>query len=425
MKHDYSKDMVPRKIVITPASNVISHTGRCITLARELKRRGHEIVLAGSPGYLRNSQIVSENEFGYYELPDFDREEAMEALRTMKKAYNRKIFQEHLNAELNMLSKLNPHLVIVDFRLTMYVSARVLRIPIVSLLNARWLPQYFMGKYEAPDSHPLPLLTKQIFGKRIANFLWPYLIKLIQRYKLSPFPRICKRYQLEVRRYLPDILIGDYNLILDTKLWGPTKDLPQNFKQVGPIIWSPDLPLPAWVNELDESKPSIYITMGSTGDSHLFKALFESFRDTEFQVIVSTGGQIEVNPDALSKNLYVEKYLPGEEIMKRVDMVICHGGNQTVYQAIKTGTPCLVIATHLDQEWAGQEIQTHKAGIFLTMVKVLANPSLIMEATMRIFNNLMEYQKNMKNLQEDLLKYNGLKGAVSGIEEFIQQSYGH
>jgi len=106
--------------------------------------------------------------------------------------------------------------------------------------------------------------------------------------------------------------------------------------------------------------------------------------------------------------------------MERADIVICHGGSLTVYQAIKAGTPCIVIATHLDQEWAGEELQAHKAGMFLTMVKVMAKPSLIMESTKKMFDKLELYQKNMKRLQEDLLEYDGLKNAVSGITGFMQ-----
>ncbi len=418
------KDMLKKKIIFTPASNIISHTGRCVSLARELKKRGHEIILAGSPRYLQNPQIVGEDEFGYYELKDFLSEEAMESLRTMKKTYTRKTILEYINSELVMLRKLRPHMVITDFRLTMSISARLQNIPLIALLNARWVPQYFNGTYNAPDSHPLPFFAKRILGKRMANFLWPHLIKLIQRYKLSPFPWALRKYHLEIKRYLPEILIGDYNLILDTRRWGPTRNLPQNFKQVGPIIWSPELTMPDRVKELGAAKRSVYVTMGSTGEKNLFGEIIKSFLDTDYHVVVSTGGQIEIEGNMIAKNIHLEKYLPGEKVMEEVDMVICHGGNQTVYQAIKAGTPCLVIATHLDQEWAGEEIEAHGAGIFLTMVRVMAKPSLIMDSTRKMFDNMEKYQKNMEGLQEDLLKYDGLKDAVLNIEGFMQESFG-
>lgn len=410
-----------RRIILAPASNIVSHTGRCIELGRALKREGYEIIGVGSPKYFRNPQIVTENEFGYYKLPDFEQEEAMEALRTMRKPYTRNMVAEHVAAELALLEVLEPDAVIVDFRLTMHISARVLRIPIISLLNARWLPQYFTGTYEAPDSHPVPLFTKRILGRKAAASLWPHLIKLIQRYKLAPLAWGFRKNRLRVRRYLPDILVGDYNLILDTTLWGPTQGLPPNFNQVGPILWSPpESTLPTWFQALDPSKRSIYITMGSTGAKGLFQEMFKSFRTTEYQVMVSTGGQIDIDASTLSENLHVEQFLPGERIMERADMVICHGGSLTVYQAIKAGTPCIVIATHLDQEWAGEELQTHKAGMFLTMVRVMAKPSLILESTERMLANLEEYRKNMKRLQEDLLKYDGLGNAVSGITGFME-----
>lgn len=414
----------PRRIVFCPVSNVISHTGRCIELARELKSRGCEIFISGTSKYLRDPKVVQEDEFGYYELIDFDTDEALEALRSPGRTFNSDLLQRHMDCELNMLKILKPHLVVVDFRLTMFISARVIQTPIVSLINARWVPQYFAGKYKAPDTHPIPLFFKKIWGENLTDIFWPTIINLIQRYKLAPYHYLFRKYGMEVKTYLPDILIGNYNLILDSALLGPTIGLPENFRQVGPIIWSPKIPMPDGLDKLDPNKPTIYITMGSTGHKDLFRVLFNAFGDTKYQVIVTTGGQLEINKDNFPENFWVEKYLPGERAMERADVVICHGGNQTVYQTIKTATPCLVIATHLDQEWAGYDVQEQGAGIFLTMVKVMSRPGLIMESTQRLFDNLDTYRKNMGILRKDLERYNGLKKAADYIEECLNYETG-
>jgi len=218
---------------------------------------------------------------------------------------------------------------------------------------------------------------------------------------------------------------GDYNLILDTELLGPTKDLPPNFLQVGPVIWSPELPLPAWVNELDKSRPLIYVTMGSSGHTDLFRMILNTFRGSPYQVIISTGGQIDLKKDEIPEGFYVEKYLPGEKIMEMADVVICHGGNQTVYQAVQAGTPAIIIATHLDQEWGGEMLEEQQAGIFLTIVRVLRNPTLLLQSVNTMFEKLAFYQAQMERLKADLGRYNPVKQAADGIGQFLDGKVNH
>lgn len=408
-----------KRVVFAPASGVISHVVRCLVVGRALKERGHEIIFAGLPRYLQDPSIVFPDELSYYPLPDFDPNEAMDALRSIRRPYTKETILSHIQAELRMFDVLRPDLAVSDFRLTMYISARVAKVPLVSILNARWVSQYFIGKYHAPDTHPIPLAMKNLLGKRLADALWMRVLNLIQRYKLSPYYYAFKKYQVKRKTFLPELLLGEYNLILDTELLGPTKDLPPNFLQVGPVIWSPHLPLPDWVKDLNRKRPIIYVTMGSSGHRDLFRMILETFRGSRYQVIMSTGGQIDLRKEEIPKGFYVEKYLPGDKIMEIADIVICHGGNQTVYQAVQAGTPALVIATHLDQEWGGEMLEENQAGIFLTIIRVTRNPSLLLQSVNRMFERLDFYRANMGRLKTDLGRYDPVNQAADGIESFL------
>ncbi len=79
----------------------------------------------------------------------------------------------------------------------------------------------------------------------------------------------------------------------------------------------------------------------------------------------------------------------------------------------------MVIATHLDQEWGGEMLKDNGAGIFLTMVMVLKNPSLFMQAVRRMLENLDFYRKNMEKLHDDLSHYNPIDQAADCIENFM------
>ncbi len=68
----------------------------------------------------------------------------------------------------------------------------------------------------------------------------------------------------------------------------------------------------------------------------------------------------------------------------------------TVYQAIKAGVSLLAIATHIDQEWSGEEVENHKVGVFLTMREVMANPFVVLDSIKKMFSRLGMYRENMK-----------------------------
>ncbi len=412
-----------KTILFAPASNILFHVVRCLELAQELRRRGHRIIFVGTRRYLQDPVITAGKEFAYYELPDFETEEALGILRSIGKTPSKRFLLELIEAELQALNQLKPDLIVTDFRLTIYISARVCRIPLVSLLLSVWMQQYFdrsLSKISL-STYPQLIVLKKLIGNSGIVLLTPLLLRLIIWYKMRPFQAAAKRYGQAPRRMLWDLLIGDCNLLLDTEVWSPTKPLPQHFRRVGPILWEPDCPLPAWVEQLDHTRPVIYVCFGSTAHKDLFRTIFSEFAATAYQVIVATGGQIDPQEFHVPSNFYVERFLPGGKIMDHADLVIYHGGAGTAYQVMKAGIPSLVIATHLDQEYQGTSAERHQVGICLTMLEVLADPGLILKATERIIENLTTYQKHGKKLQNDLLRYNGLVAAADCIEDFIQE----
>jgi len=317
------------------------------------------------------------------------------------------------------LDRVRPRVVIVDFRPTMYISARLRGVPLIALLGGRWLYQFAAKPYRASRTSALYPFMKWLTGVRGTDLFMPPLQRLAMRYKMVPLSRSFRRHGLKPKRTLWDMLVGDYNLILVTELFSPTKALPANFRQVGPIVWSPDLPLPAWTKTLHRSQPIIYVPLGSTAQPALFRLNLGILAQTGYQIVMTTGGQISLTANEIPRNFRVEKYLPGEQMMEFSDLVIHHGGAGTVCQTIKTGTPSVVVATHFEQEFHGEVLEEHGAGIFLTMKEVMANPALVIKAVETILQNPNPYRENIRRLQEDLKQYCPVKAAADSIEAFI------
>jgi UDP:flavonoid glycosyltransferase YjiC (YdhE family) len=411
-----------KKILFAPASNILFHVGRCLGLSKELSRRGHESIFVGTPRYLQDPAITNGNAYEFHELPDFEAEPAMEILRSLRQRPSERFLRDMVEPELRLLERLQPDLIIADFRLTMYLSARVLKIPIVSLLLAVWMQPYMAAPPRMIRTYPQLRWLSRLLGQAGIGLLTPAVLRLIVRYKTVPFARAARRLGLTPAKFLWDLLIGDFNLLLDTDAWSPTKPLPPHFCRVGPILWEPDLPLPTWIDKLDRGRPVIYINLGSTAHRDLFARLFADFAGTPYQVIMATGGQIDPKDFQIPDNCYVERLLPVGKIMQYSDLVIYHGGAGTAYQIMRAGLPSIVIATHLDQEHQGLATEAHQVGISLTMHEVLANPGLILEATARIIRDLTSYRLRIDELRRDLLRYDGPITAADYIENFLHGS---
>jgi len=128
-------------------------------------------------------------------------------------------------------------------------------------------------------------------------------------------------------------------------------------------VWDADLPEPAWLERLDPDRPTLYFTMGSTGDARFFSEAIRLFGNTEYQILITTGGLADLGP--VPKNVFVEEYAPGKALMNVSDAVISHGGNGTLYQALSCGVPVIGFPTIFDQEINMQRLCALGAGIRL------------------------------------------------------------
>ena len=112
--------------------------------------------------------------------------------------------------------------------------------------------------------------------------------------------------------------------------------------------------------------PLIYLSLGSLGsaDVELMRSLIGSLADTRYRVIVSKGPQhAELE---LADNMYGEEFLPQPSILPLVDLVITHGGNNTVTECIHFGKPTVALPLFWDQYDNAQRLDETGFGIRLS-----------------------------------------------------------
>jgi UDP:flavonoid glycosyltransferase YjiC (YdhE family) len=112
--------------------------------------------------------------------------------------------------------------------------------------------------------------------------------------------------------------------------------------------------LPAHLRERDGAL--IYLSLGSLGsaDVGLMQRLVDLLATTEHRVIVSKGPLAD--RITLHHNQTGEGFLPQPAILPQVDLVITHGGNNTVTEALHHGKPMIVLPLFWDQVDNAQRI---------------------------------------------------------------------
>jgi UDP:flavonoid glycosyltransferase YjiC (YdhE family) len=193
---------------------------------------------------------------------------------------------------------------------------------------------------------------------------------------------------------------GDYTLYADTPGLVPTRALPPHHRYLGPVLWSPDLPLPEWWTRVPQDRPAIYVTLGSSGPAERLPELVGALARLPVEVLVATagwGGELPALP-----NVWSAPFLPGQKAAARSALVVCNGGSATAYQALAEGVPVLGICSNMDQFMTMRCIEKAGAGLWLRAGQARAQD--VAAAAGRLMNQ-MQYGESARRIAEEFRRY--------------------
>ena len=123
--------------------------------------------------------------------------------------------------------------------------------------------------------------------------------------------------------------------------------------------WQPPLGFEAGDGRL------IYLSLGSLGsaDVELMQRLIDTLGATDYRVIVSLGPQHDQL--RLADNMVGEEFLPQTKILPLVDLVVTHGGNNTVTECFWAGKPMVLLPLFWDQYDNAQRVHETGFGVRL------------------------------------------------------------
>lgn len=424
MKHSlfYFKDIDMDKLILAlPYTPTLSHTSRPLEIAKRLKDRGFHVAFAG---YNTPKSIIPfiKNE-GFHCLPLFE-PDPVTLFNNIRRGnlnfVNNNILSQMINEDIRLFRLLNPDIVLTDGRFSAMISTQICNIPHVAIVNASsteyrsvpYIPMFDYSFIKKPRTKNLNALLDQINLK---------LEMTIFDNAMNSFKRIAERLKLPVKVTATNCLAGkDITLLADIPEYFPIANQPKSYHYIGPITWKSTrfTPTPKWWPVDKNRNGNIYITMGTTGEGNLFSEVYRLFKTSEFTSIVTTGGQDESFKTVPGK-IYIKDYLDGEMVLDASDVVVCHGGNGTIYQALSMGKPVIGIPTIPDQAFNMRRVEALGVGIAIPMKKALKNPSIILQKVRYIMEHMDEFASNLQKVKKSIQQFSGADMAAEIIQTYL------
>lgn len=409
-------------ILVIPYTPTLSHVSRPLEIGKVLRNKGLHILFAGFRTKKSKISFIESEEFKCLPLYEPDSDIIFNNIRKGKIEFvSDSIIDEMIKADINLLESVKPDIVLTDGHFSAMISSQIIGIPHAAIVNA--------SSTEYRSIPYIPLFEKFLPGcihenrsfHRLSDRINLKLEMAVFDNTMNYFKRLSKKYSLKLPVTATNCLAGkDLTLLADIPEYFPVKNQPNNYHYIGPITWkrSTTTPKPRWWPLPDTEKPQIYLTMGTTGENNLFSLIYNQLKHSEFITIITTGSQTD-KLKTISGKIYVEDYIDGELILENSQLVICHGGNGTIYQAIAMGTPIIGIPTIPDQDFNMRRVEALGVGVKIPMKTILKKPDILMDKIQTILSNKDYFKHNLNQLQKSLKKYTGADIAADLIQSYL------
>ena len=120
-----------------------------------------------------------------------------------------------------------------------------------------------------------------------------------------------------------------------------------------------------WLKRKDQNYPTIYFSFGTYFSYHsdILSKIAKAIYQVTPNIIFSYGLSPKCLEEVDTKSWYIDSYLPQTAILPYTDIVICHGGNNTITEALANGIPIIVFPFASDQFSGAAFIENADCGL--------------------------------------------------------------
>lgn len=363
----------PARILMVAEAVTFAHVARILSLSKVIETLYPKAKLF----FAFDNRYADLIPSGLIPIPlwSIDSQKFLKAVNSNHFPYSETDLQKYVCDEIDLLERLRPQLVIGDFRITLAISCRKMKIPYIAVTNSYWLPELSKG------SEPPNVKILSFFPKRFAKFLFRMVSPMVYAFEAAPFNRVA-RFFLE-----PDLggsllkvyTQGDFQFLVEPPHWTFLSES-ETRKCIGPLGWNPkEVALPNWWEELDWSFPTILISVGSSGANEMVDLVLSAVENLGFQVLIAGGAHPKRQYQGVK--IHQHFFLPLGLVLSKAHLFVFNGGSLSMVESLKNGCPMIGIASNYDQ---------------------LLNLSVLTEKGLGVGHSMGKVK--IKNLRDDILR---------------------
>ena len=369
-------DEPSRTYVFMPES-AYGPTNNCVGIAHRLAARGHRIVFAAErswegrlaplgfeeqlvdlspPGPESQSAGQFWKDYVAAIAPQFARP-TVEQLSTVI----RPIWEELIAGARYVEPRL--HNVLEDVRPDVIVEDNVVGFPALVTAGVPFVRIVSCNPFEIPGPDVAPAFSG-LAADDTASF--PAFRDAYRRTHLNLWREFDEWFRSQGAPGLPELSFigtGDLNLYVypEELDYRDNRPLPDTWQRLESSVRETDTPVTLPVGFATGARPVVYFSLGSLGsaDVELMSRVIDALADQPYDVIVSTGPRHD--EITLADNMWGGEFLPQTRLLPLADVVITHGGNNTVTEAMHFGKPMVVLPLFWDQYDNAQRV--HERGV--------------------------------------------------------------
>jgi len=345
--------VIRRTLLFAPCAYNLAETSRMVEIAKGIERhpaasKVFDIHFISDGGDFEN--MIEKHGFALTRMEPRLTQEKIEFIAKVDRgekfapAFTDAELIQRVENEMICLKVLKPTAVVTGSYVTIPVTCRILKTPLVWVIQSTWLPDFFCHGAGMTDKIR-PAALKGVADRFVLQFInfW------ISYGFLNPVNRAARYFGVPGYDSIFEFWCGDITLVAEPPEFSGVK-LPPKHYYTGPLIPQNEFVLPPEIAAIPRDKPLIYFAMGTSGTPEIVVRILESFEGKPYRVIAPVKFQLEQVPGVrIPANVLVTDWVPAIQVNRMADLAVIHGGIGTVMTAALAGKPVVGVGMQMEQ----------------------------------------------------------------------------
>ena len=396
-----------KTFLLVPGNNSLSHIAKCLAVREALCLRGHTEHIAVSKvssGFLKKIQI------DHYVLPDIQESDGA-MLPTIEWFRHQQPIIDCIKAEVSMLEKLRPDRVLGIFRFTLKASAQITSIPYDSLTCGCM----------TPDSDEVLGFEGNEPGMKQQRII----LEGFYRYAGARLSDAYGAFNVNGVYHVLSALKGEHTFLWDFPEFAPLP-MGNGSIHIGPFSWN------RWpydnidIDHISNGRRLAILAFGTcVSQAETAGRIIPLLLDLGYNVLIASGGQkniLEGMPQ--NSRVIALTYAPLHRLLPHASLVISHGGQMTMFEALQNKVPVIVMPFQPEQAHNGVCLERIGCGSRLVpSMPFQGNPLVYIDALRSMTDD--EVKSKISSLVENpdtprrLQHIKGVMGRYEGVQKLV------